>query len=75
MDSNPENEQAMQQDLHDRSIYLQSVDLKCGMRFMHDGAPPHFSRVARQFLTQQFVEISFVGTFRIYCTRNIDRTY
>ena len=28
MDSNPEKEQAMQQDLHDRSIYLQSVDLK-----------------------------------------------
>ena len=27
MDSNPENEQAMQWDLHDQSIYLQSVDL------------------------------------------------
>ena len=28
MDSNPENEQAMQQDLRDQFIYLQSVDLK-----------------------------------------------
>ena len=28
LDSNPENEQAVQQDLHDQSIYLQSVDLK-----------------------------------------------
>ena len=24
------------------------------MRFMHDGAPPHFSRVARQFFNQHF---------------------
>ena len=24
------------------------------MRFVHDGAPPHFSRVARQFLNQHF---------------------
>ena len=24
------------------------------MRFMHDGAPPHFSRVARQFLNRHF---------------------
>ena len=24
------------------------------MRFMRDGAPPHFSRVARQFLNQHF---------------------
>ena len=28
MDSNPENEQTMQQDLHDQSVYLQNVDLK-----------------------------------------------
>ena len=28
MDWNSKNEQAMQQDLHDQSIYLQSVDLK-----------------------------------------------
>ena len=30
------------------------VDIKLGMRFMHDGAPPHFSRVAREFLNQHF---------------------
>ena len=60
------------------------------MRFMHDGAPPHFSRVARQFLNRHFankwigrgdpvawparsIRFSFVGTFQIYCIRNIDR--
>ena len=30
------------------------VDVRLGMRFMHDEAPPHFSRVARQFLNQRF---------------------
>ena len=30
------------------------VDIRLGMRFMHDGATPHFSRVARQFLNQHF---------------------
>ena len=30
------------------------VDIKLCMRFMHDGAPPYFSRVARQFLNQRF---------------------
>ena len=28
------------------------------MRFMHDKAPPHFSRVARQFLNQHFANKS-----------------
>ena len=31
-----------------------SVDIRFRMRFMHDGAPSHFSRVARQFLNQHF---------------------
>ena len=70
------------------------VDIRLGMRFMHDGAPPHFSRLARQFLNQHFankwigrggpicmacsfsgfqsIRFSFVGTFKIYCPRNID---
>ena len=30
------------------------VDVRLCMRFMHDGAPPHFSRVARQFLNRHF---------------------
>ena len=30
------------------------VDIRLCMRFMHDGAPPHFSRVAMQFLNQHF---------------------
>ena len=30
------------------------VDIRLRTRFMHDGAPPHFSRVARQFLNQHF---------------------
>ena len=30
------------------------VDIRLGMRFMHDGASPRFSRVARQFLNQHF---------------------
>ena len=30
------------------------VDIRLRMRFMHDGAPPHFSRVARQFLNRHF---------------------
>ena len=30
------------------------VDIRLHMRFMHDGALPHFSRVARQFLNQHF---------------------
>ena len=30
------------------------VDIKLGTRFMHDGAPPRVSRVARQFLNQHF---------------------
>ena len=30
------------------------VDIRLGMRFTHDGAPPHSSRVARQFLNQHF---------------------
>ena len=30
------------------------VDIRLGTRFMHDGAPPHFSRVARQFLNRHF---------------------
>ena len=71
-----------------------SVDIRLGMRFMHDVAPPHFSRVARQFLNRHFankwswrsycmacsfsgfesIRLSFVGTFKIYCVRNIDRT-
>jgi len=28
--------------------------LRVGMRFMHDGAPPHFSRIARQYLNDHF---------------------
>ena len=31
-----------------------SVNIRLRMRFMHDGSPPHFSRVARQFLNQHF---------------------
>ena len=30
------------------------VDIRLRMRFMHDGTPPHFSRVARQFLNRHF---------------------
>ena len=30
------------------------VDIRLCMQFVHDGAPPHFSRVARQFLNQLF---------------------
>ena len=30
------------------------VDVGLGMRFVHDGAPPRFSRVAGQFLNQHF---------------------
>ena len=30
------------------------VDIRLRVRFMHDGAPPHFSRVARQFLNRHF---------------------
>ena len=30
------------------------VDIRLRMQFMHDGAPPYFSRVARQFLNQHF---------------------
>ena len=30
------------------------VDIRLCMRFMHDGAPPRFSRVARQFSNQHF---------------------
>ena len=30
------------------------VDIRLRTRFMHDGAPPRFSRVARQFLNQHF---------------------
>ena len=70
------------------------VDIRFRMRFMHDGVPLHFSRVARQFLNQHFankwigrggpicmtcsfsgfesIRFSFVGTFKIYCIRNID---
>ena len=29
-------------------------DIRLRMRFMHDGAPPHFSRVVRQFFNQHF---------------------
>ena len=70
-----------------------SVDIRLRMRFMHDGAPPHFSRVAKQFLNQHFANkwigrggsiawparspnlnpLDFhLGTFKIYCIRNID---
>ena len=30
------------------------VDVRVGMRFTHDGASPHFRRVARQFLNRHF---------------------
>ena len=30
------------------------VDIRLCTRFMHDGAPPRFSRVARQFLSRHF---------------------
>ena len=30
------------------------LQLRVGMWFMHDGAPPHFSRVAYQYLTDHF---------------------
>ena len=30
------------------------VDIRLRTRFMHDGVPPHFSRVARQFLNRHF---------------------
>ena len=30
------------------------VDIRLCMRLMHEEAPPHFSRVARQFLNQHF---------------------
>ena len=30
------------------------VDIRLSTRFMHDGSPPRFSRVARQFLNQHF---------------------
>ena len=65
-----------------------SVDVRLCMRFMHDGAPSHFNRVARQFLNQHFankwiarggpicirfsIRFSFVETFKIYCIRNMD---
>ena len=71
------------------------VDIRLRTRFMHDGAPPRFSRVARQFLNQHFankwigrggpvawpapfpgfesIRFSFVGTFKFYCIRNVDR--
>ena len=70
------------------------VDIRLGMRFMHDGVPPHFSLVARQFFNRHFankwigcggpicmacsfsgfqsIRFSFVGTFKIYCIRNVD---
>ena len=70
------------------------VDIRLCTRFMHDGVPPRFSRVARQFLNQHFankwigrggpicmacsfsgfesIRFSFAGTFKIYCTRNVD---
>ena len=31
------------------------------MRFMHDGAPPHFSRVARQFFAQAHFANKWIG--------------
>ena len=30
------------------------LQLRVGMWFMHDGAPPHFSRTARQYLSDHF---------------------
>jgi len=30
------------------------LQLRVGMWFMHDGAPPHFSSIARQYLNDQF---------------------
>jgi hypothetical protein len=30
------------------------LQLQVGVRFMHDGAPPHFSRIARQYLNDHF---------------------
>ena len=34
------------------------VDIRLCMRFMHDGTPPHFSRVARQFFRHIYIYIS-----------------
>ena len=70
------------------------VDIRLRMRFMHNGAPPHFSRVARQFLNRHFankwigrgspiarsarspdlnpLDFHLLGTFKIYCIRNVD---
>ena len=33
------------------------VDIRLRMRFTHYGVPPHFSRVARQFLSRHFANI------------------
>ena len=30
------------------------LQLRVGMWFMHDGAPPHFTRIARQYLNDHF---------------------
>jgi len=39
-----------------RDILLDDVplQLRVGMWFMHDGAAPHFSRIARQYLNDHF---------------------
>ena len=40
--------------LHSIDIEEVPVDIRLRMRFMHDGAPPHSSRVAGQYLNQHF---------------------